>query len=165
MPSLLWRIFRGRSRPWVFNFFPAFRGTGGRVTFLSEDFRELRLALPLNWRTRNYVGTIFGGSLYACVDPFYMILLIQTLGPDYVVWDKAATIRFLRPGRGTLYARFLLPPEETEAIRKILETEASVDRIYRIDLADAAGTVHTTVEKTIYVRRRDRKPRPERQSS
>jgi acyl-coenzyme A thioesterase PaaI-like protein len=161
MTSLLWKVFRGRSRRWFFNLFPAFAGTGGRVTFISDDFRELRVALPLNWLTRNYVGTIFGGSLYGCVDPFYMMMLIQILGPDYVVWDKAAVIRFLRPGRSTLFARFLVPGEETDAIRKILETEPSVDRVYRIDLADAAGTVHATVEKTIYVRRRDRKPRTE----
>ncbi len=165
MPPFLWKVFRGRSRRWVFNLFPAFRGTGGRVTFISDDFREIRVALPLNWRTRNYVGTIFGGSLYGCVDPFYMIQLIQILGPDYVVWDKAAAIRFLRPGRSTLFARFLVPDEETQAIRKTLETEASVDRVYRIDLADAAGTVHASVEKTIYIRRRDRKPRPERRNS
>ena len=84
MDSSRWRILPVRWRPHAFNLFPAFRGTGGRVRFVSSDFREVSVELPLNWRTRNYVGTIFGGSLYACVDPFYMIMLIQTLGPDYV---------------------------------------------------------------------------------
>ncbi|MEP6769176.1 MAG: DUF4442 domain-containing protein [Acidobacteriota bacterium] len=155
MRPIVWKIFRGRSRRWVFNFFPAFRGTGGRVTRVSEDFREIDVSVPLNWRTRNYVGTIFGGSLYAAVDPFYMIMLIQTLGPGYVVWDRAAAIRFRRPGRDTLAARFRLPTKETDAIRSILETERFIDRVYTIDLVDAAGTVHATIEKTIYVRRRD----------
>ncbi len=82
MKPVVWRLFRGRSRRSIFNWFPAFRGTGGRVTHVADDFREIRLALPLNWRTRNYVGTIFGGSLYAAVDSFYMIMLIQTLGPE-----------------------------------------------------------------------------------
>jgi acyl-coenzyme A thioesterase PaaI-like protein len=90
---------------WGFNFFPAFRGTGARVTYIADDNREVRVELPLNWRTRNYVGTIFGGSLYGAVDPHYMIMLIKILGPEYIVWDKAATIRFKKPGRGTLYAR------------------------------------------------------------
>ena len=155
MRRLLWKIFRGSSRRHLFNFFPAFRGTGGRVTFVSADFRELRVALPLNWRTRNYVGTIFGGSLYAAVDPFYMIMLIEILGPEYVVWDKSASIRFRRPGRSTLHATFRVPPEDTDAIRKALETAPSIDHVYTVELVDAAGIPHATVEKTIYVRRKD----------
>ena len=154
MDSSLWRILPVRWRPHAFNLFPAFRGTGGRVRFVSSDFREVSVELPLNWRTRNYVGTIFGGSLYACVDPFYMIMLIQTLGPEYVVWDKSASIRFRKPGRGSLFARFLLPESETDEIRRLLETEKSIDRVYRIELTDAEGTVHAEVEKTIYIRPR-----------
>ena len=96
-----------RRMRWGFNLFPAFRGTGARITYIAGDFREARVELPLYWRTRNYVGTIFGGSLYGAVDPMYMILLIKVLGPGYTVWDKAATIRFLKPGRSRLYARFL----------------------------------------------------------
>jgi hypothetical protein len=122
---------------------------------MSGDWREVHVKLPLNWRTRNYVGTIFGGSLYGAVDPHYMIMLIKILGPDYVVWDKAATIRFKKPGRGTLYARFVVPEEEIQTIRRLLETEPSVDRIYRVDLVDEAGVVHAEVEKTIYIRRKD----------
>src|SRR5512141_272038 len=139
MRGLVWRIFRGRMRPLVFNLFPAYRGTGGRVTFVSDDFREVRVRVPLNWRTRNYVGTIFGGSMYAAVDPFFMIMLIQNLGPDYVVWDKAASIRFRRPGTGTLQARFAVPQEETDAILRALESAPSVDRVYTVDLVDGAG--------------------------
>ena len=142
-----------RKMRWGFNLIPAFRGAGGRITYIAGDFREARVRLPLNWRTRNYVGTIFGGSLYGAVDALYMILLIKVLGPSYTVWDKAATIRFLKPGRGTLYARFLLEDEEIQTIRRLLETAPSVDRIYRVDLADAAGVVHAAVEKTIYIRR------------
>ena len=139
---------------WGFNFFPAFRGTGARVTYISGDYRELHVKLPLSWRTRNYVGTIFGGSLYGAVDPHYMIMLIKILGPGYVVWDKAATIRFKKPGRSTLFARFSIPEEEISEIRRRLETEASVDRVYSVDLADSEGVVHASVEKTIYVRRK-----------
>ena len=142
-----------RRMRWGFNFFPAFRGTGARVTYISADFRETRVELPLNWRTRNYVGTIFGGSLYGAVDPHYMIMLIKILGPGYVVWDKAATIRFRKPGRGTLYARFVIPEEEIGTIRRLLETEPSIDRVYRVNLSDAQGIVHAEIEKTIYIRR------------
>lgn len=145
--------FASRKMRWKFNLFPAFRGTGGRVTYIAGDFREARVRLPLNWRTRNYVGTIFGGSLYGAVDPLYMILLIKILGPDYTVWDKAATIRFVKPGRSTLYARFVIEEEEIQTIRRLLETAPSIDRVYRVDLTDAAGVVHAAVEKTIYIRK------------
>jgi acyl-coenzyme A thioesterase PaaI-like protein len=140
---------------WGFNLFPAFRGTGARITYIAGDFSEARVELPLSWRTRNYVGTIFGGSLYGSVDPMYMILLIKILGPGYTVWDKAATIRFVKPGRSRLYARFLLEEEELRTIRRLTETAPSVDRVYRVDLKDAAGVVHASVEKTIYIRRND----------
>ena len=142
-----------RRMRWGFNLVPAYRGTGGRVTYIAEDWREVRVRLPLSWRTRNYVGTIFGGSLYGAVDPIYMIMLIQILGPGYTVWDKAATIRFLKPGRATLFARFLLEEEEVREVRRLLDTSASIDRVYTVDLADAAGVVHASVEKTVYVRK------------
>ena len=145
--------WESRKMRWGFNLFPAFRGTGGRVTYIAGDYREARVRLPLSWRTRNYVGTIFGGSLYGAVDPLYMILLIKILGPGYVVWDKAATIRFLRPGRATLFARFSIDEEEIQKIHQLLETAPSIDRIYKVELADAAGTAHAEVEKTIYIRK------------
>ena len=100
----------------LFNAWPCYRGTGGRVTFIAGDWSEVRVRLPLSWRTRNYVGTIFGGSLYGAVDPIYMVMLIRALGPEYVVWDQAATIRFLRPGRSTLHATFRLEPDTVAAL-------------------------------------------------
>ncbi len=138
---------------WGFNLFPAYRGTGARITYIAADFREVRVRLPLSWRTRNYVGTIFGGSLYGAVDPIYMIMLIKILGPGYTVWDKAATIRFRKPGRSTLFARFVLEEAEIAEIRRLLEAGSPINRVYTIDLADAAGLVHASVEKTIHLRK------------
>ena len=142
-----------RRMRWGFNLFPAYRGTGARITYMASDYREVRVRLPLSWRTRNYVGTIFGGSLYGAIDPIYMIMLIKSLGPEYVVWDKAATIRFRRPGRTSLYARFQLEESEIAAIRNLAESHASIERVYHVDLADAEGVVHASVEKTIYIRK------------
>ena len=141
-------------RCWGFYYFACYRGTGGRPTFIAPDWSEVRIEIPLSWRTRNYVGTIFGGSLYGAVDPIYMIMLIRRLGPDYIVWDKAATIRFKKPGKETLHARLLVPDEELSAIRTALESQRSVDRTYTLDLVDSAGVVCATVEKVLYIRRR-----------
>ena len=76
-----------------FNFFPAYRGTGARVVYIADDYREIRVKIPLSRRTKNYVGTIYGGSMYGGIDPIYMLMLIKNLGRNYIVWDKAAAIR------------------------------------------------------------------------
>jgi acyl-coenzyme A thioesterase PaaI-like protein len=135
-----------------FNLWPCYRGTGGRVEHIAADWSEVRVRLPLSWRTRNYVGTIFGGSLYGAVDPFHMIMLMHHLGPGYQVWDKSAAIRFRRPGRTRLRARLVLPPGEAAAIRAALEAEPKVDRSYTVELRDEAGELHATVEKVVHVR-------------
>ncbi|MCS7058702.1 MAG: DUF4442 domain-containing protein [Meiothermus sp.] len=145
--------WRSRLWRWGFNLFPAYWGTGGRVVYIAPDWREVHVALPLNWRTRNYVGTLFGGSMYGAIDPVYMLMLIHNLGPDYVVWDKAATIRFRRPGRTTLYARFILTEEELQTIRRLACEQSSLDRVYPVELVDRLGVVYASFEKTLYVRK------------
>jgi len=149
--SLKSRIYR-----WGFNLFPAYCATGARITSISRDFREVQVKLPLTWQTRNYVGTIFGGSMYAAVDPIYMLMLIKNLGPGFIIWDKSACIKFKKPGRTALFARFTLDEQEIETIRKDLVHNHSVDRTYHVDLTDKEGVVHASVEKVIYIRLKDR---------
>ena len=144
-----------RTFRWMMNFWPCYRGTGGRITYIAPDWKEVRVRLPLNLRTRNYVGTIFGGSLYGAVDPIYMLMLIRLLGPGYRVWDKAASIRFLRPGRRPLSATFRIEDGELDAIRELLRSQPKVDRSYLVELVDADGVVHAEVEKIVQVRVRD----------
>lgn len=146
-----WRM---RWLRWRFNLFPAFRGTGARVVWIAPDMREVRVVLPLSWRTRNYVGTIFGGSLYGATDPFFMVMLIKRLGPDYVVWDKAASIRFRKPGRSKLFATFRIDDDEVRTVRELAASGEPIDRIYKVDLVDRDGVVHASIEKTIYIRKR-----------
>jgi acyl-coenzyme A thioesterase PaaI-like protein len=125
-----------------------------RLKYVAKDYREIHLEVPLNWRTRNYVGTIFGGSMYGAVDPVCMLMLIKNLGPSYEVWDKAATIRFRKPGRSTLHAAFRLDQEEIDQIKTELSKTDSIDRVYNIDLTDEKGTACATVEKIIHIRRK-----------
>jgi hypothetical protein len=139
---------------WGFNLWPCIRGTGARVAFIASDWSEVRVRLPLSWRTRNYVGTIFGGSIYAAVDPFYMLMLMHLLGPGFVVWDKAATIRFRKPGKSTLWASFRMDEAELMEIRRLLAELPKVDRTYMVQLVDKAGVVHAEVEKTIHISHR-----------
>lgn len=112
------------------------------------------MKLPHSFRTRNYVGTIFGGSMYGCVDPMYMIMLIKLLGSGFVVWDKSASIRFRKPGKATLFATFRVDDAELDTIRGLTASGSPIDRTYNVDLVDAEGVVHASVEKVIYVRRK-----------
>lgn len=146
---------RSRLTRVALNFFPAYRATGGRITYLAPDWSEVRIRVPLGWRTRNYVGTIFGGSMYGAVDPVYMIMLIKRLGPDYIVWDREAAIRFRRPGRSTLHARFVLDDDEIAAIRASLPASGDrTDRRWVVELVDREGVVHAVVDKVIHIRRK-----------
>ena len=139
---------------WMTNLWPCYRGTGGRVTFVASDWSEVRVKLRLSWRTRNYVGTIFGGSLYASIDPFFMLMLIKRLGPGFIVWDKAAGIRFRRPGKTTLTAVMRIDDAELAEVRRLMELEPKLDRTYRVELMDADGLVHAEVDKVVQIRRR-----------
>jgi acyl-coenzyme A thioesterase PaaI-like protein len=146
--------WRSRLTRWGFNWFPAYRGTGARITYIADDWSEVRIRLPLTWRTRNYVGTLFGGSMYGALDPIYMVMLIRLLGPAYQVWDKAATIQFRRPGRSTLYATFRVDASLLAAIRESVAHEGKTERTFIVDLIGAAGEVHARCEKLLSIRQR-----------
>ena len=139
----------------ILNFYPAFRGTGAWVTHIADDWSEMKVKLPLSWRTRNYVGTIFGGSLYASCDPHFMFMLMHRLGPEYLVWDKAASIRFRRPGRSQLTAVCRMPDAEVAEVKRLLHSQEKVDRNYTVELVAGDGTVCAVVEKVVNVRKRD----------
>ncbi|HET9424274.1 MAG TPA: DUF4442 domain-containing protein [Gemmatimonadaceae bacterium] len=152
---ILGESWRTRLWRWGFNFFPAYRGTGGRVTYIAADWAEIRITVPLNWRTRNYVGTIFGGSMYGALDPMYMLMLIKVLGPKYVVWDKTASIRFRRPGRERLFARFVVTPEDVSEIQNGVAAAGKYEKDYVVELRSESGEVHAICQKVIHVSRRD----------
>jgi hypothetical protein len=146
--------WRTRLTRWGWNWFPAYRGTGAWLTYIADDWSEIRVRLPLSWRTRNYVGTIFGGSMYGAIDPVFMMMLIKSLGPGYIVWDKAATIRFRRPGRAPLYATFKIGPAVLAEIRAALVDSEKLERAFQVDLVSASGEVHASFEKLLSIRRR-----------
>jgi acyl-coenzyme A thioesterase PaaI-like protein len=161
MRKLFEGIRTGESIPhWLdwrkFNVWPALLGTGAHITHVSPDWTELDVKLPLSWRTRNYMGTTFGGSIYASVDPYAMVMLIRQLGEDeYVVWDKSARVQFKRPGTQTLYARFRIPAETVAEIKAEVDAKNKLDWTYSLDLKDADGTVYATVDKVLFVARKD----------
>ena len=141
-------------RRWV-NLWPPFLGAGIRVTHIAPDMKAFDIEMKLRWWNANYVGTQFGGSLFAMTDPFYMLMLMANLGREYIVWDKAATIRYKKPGRGTVRAEFRLSDAQLEDIREKLKTEAKYEPVLRVDVKDDSDTVIAEVEKVLYIRRKD----------
>jgi len=135
---------------------PPFLGAGIRVKSLSEDFRDAVVELRLGRFNRNYVGTHFGGSLYAMTDPFFMIMLLHNLGDEYLVWDKAGSIEYVAPGRGTVSAHFHLSEKRLREIRAEAAGGGKILPEFEVSVKDEAGTVVARVKKTLYVRLKPR---------
>ena len=136
---------------------PPFLFSGIRVTRLSDDFREAEVSLSQHWYNRNYVGVHFGGSLFAMTDAMYMIMLLQAMGHDYYVWDQRACIDYLKPGRGTVTARFRLDDAVLAEIREHTVGGEKYLPELTVDITDAAGDVVARVKKTLYVRKKPAK--------
>jgi acyl-coenzyme A thioesterase PaaI-like protein len=140
-------------RRWI-NFWPPFLGMGIRVIRIAPDMKAVDVEMKLRFWNANYVGTQFGGSLFAMTDPFYMLMLMANLGRDYIVWDKAATIRYRKPGKGTVRAEFRLSDIQIDDIREKLKTQPKYEPVFTVEVKDEAGVVIAEVEKVIYVRRK-----------
>jgi Domain of unknown function (DUF4442) len=135
----------------LMNWYPMYFGTGGKILFWSADSREVHLRLRRNPWTYNYVGTIFGGSMFAASDPFYMLMLLRVLGSQYVVWDKSASIRFRKPGRTTLYMRYELTDELIDDIRRDVAANGQTERTFTLQWVDKNGVVHAEIERLCYI--------------
>jgi len=139
---------------WLLNLWPPFLGAGIRVTRLQPDCKAIDVEMKLRFWNRNYVGTHFGGSLYAMTDPFYMLMLIENLGPDYIVWDKSASIRFRRPGKGKMFAAFRLTDRQIEDLRRELQTQDKIEPAFAVVVKDEAGAVIAEVQKVLHIRKK-----------
>lgn len=138
----------------ILNLWPPYLGAGIKVIKFNPEFTDLIVRMKLRFWNRNYVGTHFGGSLYSMVDPMYMLMLMQNLGPGYIVWDKSATIRFLRPGKATVLAHFVLSPEKISEIKMLADTQRKVEPTFTVLIKNTEGEVVAEVDKIIYVRKK-----------
>ncbi len=140
----------------IMNLYPPFLGAGIKVDYDPGEKRVL-VSMKLRFYNRNYVGTHYGGSLYSMCDPFYMVLLIDNLGRDYVVWDKRASIEFKKPGRGTVTAEFFIPGEKYREIRERADRDGKVEEEFTVHVTDEKGEIVATVTKLLSIRRKDRR--------
>jgi acyl-coenzyme A thioesterase PaaI-like protein len=139
----------------LFNLWPPFLFAGIRMESVDPEWRSARVRLKLRWYNRNYVGTQFGGSLFAMTDPFWMILVMERLGRDYIVWDKAATIDFIAPGRGDVLAEFRLDEATVDALRSAADRDGKVLHWFETEVRGAdQGELVARVRKQVHVRRK-----------
>ncbi|PIQ24023.1 tetrameric acyl-CoA thioesterase [bacterium (Candidatus Blackallbacteria) CG17_big_fil_post_rev_8_21_14_2_50_48_46] len=140
----------------LLNLWPPYLAAGVHVDYIQRDYSRVHVSMALHWYNRNYVGTHFGGSLYAMTDPFYMLMLIQLLGPDTIVWDKAANIRFRRPGKGRVSALFQISPHEVAALQTELARTGRVDFEKTLRVLDADLMTVAEVDKVVYLKKKTR---------
>jgi Domain of unknown function (DUF4442) len=150
---LLKRLFK-QNLKLMFNLWPPLMGAGIRITRIQPDWKEIDVEMKLRRWNANYVGTHYGGSLYSITDPFYMVMFIEILGRDYIVWDKSAAIRFRRPGRGTVFAQFRITDEQIAEIREALKTVEKIDREFSVDVKSGDGEVIAEVKKLLQFRKK-----------
>jgi acyl-coenzyme A thioesterase PaaI-like protein len=136
--------------------YPPYLGAGVRVRRVEPDLSRVEVEMRLTLWNRNFVGTQFGGSLYSMCDPFFMLMLMVRLGPDYLVWDKSAAVEFVRPGRSAVAATFELPDARVEEIRRQADRAEKVLPRFEVAVVDDAGVLVARVEKVLHVRRKQR---------
>ena len=138
----------------ILNLYPPYLGAGVKVTYISEDWKELHVSMSLHWFNRNAVGTHFGGSLYSMIDPHLMLLLMQLLGKDYLVWDKTAGIEFIKASKKKVTSKLKISNEDLKVIRQKTKNGEKYFSYFVIEIKDEDDDLVARVKKTIYVRRK-----------
>jgi acyl-coenzyme A thioesterase PaaI-like protein len=138
----------------IISWYPPFIGAGIRVHFDPNDPLTVRSSLSLCWFNRNAYETHFGGSLYAMCDPFFALILLRALGKDFIVWDKAASIQFLRPGKSRVTATFVVPASRVEEVRQEVEAQGTSQPRFQVDVVDEAGRAVAHIDKLLYVKKK-----------
>ncbi|MCC6138850.1 MAG: DUF4442 domain-containing protein [Bdellovibrionaceae bacterium] len=133
------------------NLWPCIWSMGGKVIELTPDYKKLTVRLKLNWRTRNVVGTLFGGSMYGSTDPMFMLMLMNILGKRYVVWDKGCTIRFKKPAVKPIFARFEITEEMLNDVVTTVAAKGEYTFTWMVQYKDADNIVYSEFDKVMYV--------------
>ena len=145
-------ISKSKVMKYGFNLSPMYRRTSAKVTYISEDFSKIQIKLPYSYKNANYVNTIFGGSMFSAVDPFPMTQLMNLIGDDYVIWDKAAEIFFRRPAKEDLYAEFTYSIEELDEIKQKAKANNEFEIIKTTQLTNKdKSIVFCEVRKKVYI--------------
>ncbi len=139
----------------ILNIYPPYLFTGIKVTYISNDWKELHVSMKMRWYNRNAIGTHFGGSLYSMVDPHLMLLLIQLLGKEYLVWDKAADIEFIKATKRKVTSIIKITDNDLELIKQNTADGKKYFAVFNLNIKDEADDLIAKVKKTIYIRKKE----------
>lgn len=139
----------------LLRFWPPFWGAGISVKAFNDDYSRIVVQMKMRFWNKNYVGSHYGGSLYSMTDPFYMLMLMEALGKNYIIWDKVGTIRYKKPAHGHVFAEFALLPEQLNAIKLQADEKEKSEPVFEIKIIDSTGVIVAEVIKTLYVKRKD----------
>jgi len=139
---------------YVLNVYPPYLGAGIRVTHIADDWREIHVAMKLRWYNRNMGRTHFGGSLYAMAEPHFMLMLLQLLGREYIVWDKSADVEFVSPGTGTVRSVAKITDQDLMAIKENTADGRKYLPEFNLQVVDEKDKVVARIRKIIYVRKK-----------
>ncbi len=124
-----------------------------KVLELSEDWRRVRIRLPLTALSKNPGGSMFGGSQAALADPIAALSCARTF-PGWAVWTRALTLDFEREGRTDLELRFDFDPGQEREIRAELESEGRATPEFEYGYYLSDGTRCTRIVNTVAIRPR-----------
>jgi hypothetical protein len=136
------------------NWYPPYLGAGISIKSVNDDFTKIVVQMKMRWYNRNLVGTHFGGSLYSMCDPFYMFILMEHLGKEYIVWDKSASMQFVRPGLKTVTAAFEISPERIQQIKEEVDANGKGNFLFKTTVLNKENEIVATVEKVVYARKK-----------
>ena len=138
----------------LLNFYPPYIGAGIKISYISENWQELHVCMSLRWYNRNAVGTHFGGSLYSMIDPHLMLLLMNSLGKDYIVWDKSAEIDFIKASKSKVSAIFKISDNEIIQIKTATQNGEKYLPEFNIEIKDESNNLIANAKKTLYIRKK-----------
>jgi len=134
--------------------YPPYLGAGIKLKKVNEDFTRFEVQMKMRWYNKNIFGTHFGGSLYAMSDPFFVFIVLNYLGKEYIVWDKSAKINFLKPGKGTVNVIFEIPETKLNDIKNDIDLKGKNTYIFVAEITNSKNETVATVEKEIYVKKK-----------
>lgn len=154
MGSWMSKVYKPKIVKLALNSWPPFWGAGIKILSISDDFREVKMKLKLRWWNKNANRTQYGGSIFSLTDPVYSLMLMGILGEQYFVWDKEASINFIKPGQSDLYADFIVPTDQLEDIRRQTANGDKCFPEFVIHIKDGNGNVVSEVQRKLYVRKK-----------
>lgn len=151
---MIHKFLSAKSTVKLMGFWPPYLFAGVSVKEISDDFRYIKVQMKQKFFNTNYVGTHFGGSLYSMTDPWFMFMFMHVLGKNYIVWDKAAEIKFKKPGRGIVTAEFRLDQNDIDKAIRMTNENRKYEPVFNVVVKDSSGVVVSEVVKTLYIRKK-----------